>query len=217
MYSFSSSRSILRVFISIIVFLEPGTIVKCDALRAHDSHHEDITANHRNNNHHHNNINNNGRSLLSSSHVLRGHGSEVGRQGATKEVEDVEDELIHMRELEGDIEKDLANILESVTRHSITLLHMEEVLSAAAKFKGGTKSNEALQKLASAVEAHPTNLTDLSKSLIDMRRDLALLVRSINASEVFPPFNSPLSLNTLTPFPTSIIPPSICSWVYTHM
>lgn len=46
---------------------------------------------------------------------LRGHGSEVGRQGASKEVQDVGDELIHMRLLESNIEKDLANILESVT------------------------------------------------------------------------------------------------------
>lgn len=70
---------------------------------------------------------------------------------------------------------------------------MEEVLSGATKYNGKI-DNEALQKLAFQVEAHPTNLTDLSKSLIDMRRDLALLVKSINASEVLKTFSLSLSL-----------------------
>jgi hypothetical protein len=109
---------------------------------------------------------------------------EVGRRGATKEVEDVEEQLQKMRDLEIVMEKDLASILSSVTTHSRTLVHMEEVLSAAANSQGSdSDAISALRALASSIKAHPSNLTDLSRGLLSMRRDLGLLVRSLNASE----------------------------------
>ena len=60
----------------------------------------------------------------------RGHGADVGAKGASKEVEDVEAQLVLMRALEGDMERDLAAILAAVRVHGQALIRMEEVSKA---------------------------------------------------------------------------------------
>ena len=129
-------------------------------------------------------------------HNLR-HPHVVGRKGPTKEVEDVEAKLAEMRSLEGVVERDLAAVLASVQNHSLALLHMENVLGAAAVAmeagdataaagvdRSSSSLTDSLAALAAVIRAHPSNLTDLSRGLLAMRRDLAVLVRSLNASEL---------------------------------
>ena len=67
-----------------------------------------------------------GRRLRLTRHAA-GHGADVGRKGASKEVEDVELELERMRILENYLERDLAAILSSVRAQSQALVNMESV------------------------------------------------------------------------------------------
>ena len=56
--------------------------------------------------------------------------------------------------------------------------------TAAAGVDRSSSLTDSLAALAAVIRAHPSNLTDLSRGLLAMRRDLAVLVRSLNASEL---------------------------------
>ena len=59
---------------------------------------------------------------------------------------------------------------------------VERMIAASLRFESIVESDVAA--LATLIRANPSNLTDLSRRLIVLRRDLATLVRSLNASEV---------------------------------